>query len=97
MFQVRQQRQCRQHDGEHQGDPSGQNEPHHSDDAQRRPNRASRQQRFEFEIGGNYNVNPRLFVSAAYRYIDYEDEAPYLTDTSGRADFYTLGIGYRFF
>lgn len=45
---------------------------------------------------GKYRVNERAYVTGGYRYLDYEDDAPYLYDTSGSVSFYSLGIGWLF-
>lgn len=52
--------------------------------------------RTELEIGGTYDFSTALFITGAYRYIDLSDDAPYLVDVSGEADFYALSVGYRF-
>ena len=52
--------------------------------------------RAELELGGSFDLSSRLYLHAAYRYVDFEDDAPYLVDTTGSADFYALGVGYRF-
>lgn len=50
----------------------------------------------EAGVEARYRVSERLFVSGGYRYLDFEDEAPYLLDGNGSADFYRLGVGWEF-
>jgi hypothetical protein len=37
-----------------------------------------------------------MWLSGQYRYVDLQDDAPYLEDESGTVDYYTLGLGLRF-
>ncbi len=50
----------------------------------------------EVALKAKYRVNERTYLTGGYRYLDYEDDAPYLYDTSGSVDFYSLGIGWLF-
>lgn len=43
-----------------------------------------------------YRVNERVFLRGAYRYVDYNDDAPYLYDTSGRNNLVYLSLGWVF-
>ena len=50
------------------------------------------------EVGfqARYRVAPNLFVTGGYRYLDFEDDAPYLLDSNGSADLYSIGLGWEF-
>ena len=37
-----------------------------------------------------------LYLTAGYQYLDYQDNAPYLYDTTGSVDIYNLGVGWSF-
>lgn len=50
----------------------------------------------EIALTSKYRVNERTFLTGGYRYLDYEDDAPYLYNTSGSVSFYNLGVGWLF-
>ena len=50
----------------------------------------------EAALEGSYRFNDRMYLSLGYRYLDYQDDAPYLYDTSGSVQFYRLGLGWYF-
>ena len=50
----------------------------------------------EAALNGRYQVKPGVYVTGSYRYLDFQDEAPYLGDTSGSVDYYGLGLGWKF-
>ncbi len=50
----------------------------------------------EISLKAKYLFNSRSHVTGGYRYLDYEDDAPYLYDTSGSVDFYSPGFGWLF-
>lgn len=52
--------------------------------------------RLELGVNAVYQVTDRAWVTAGYRYLDYQDDAPYVTDTTGQADFYWLRLGWSF-
>lgn len=52
--------------------------------------------RVELGVRARYSVNSRLFVRGSYRYLDYDDDAPYLYDTTGSVDVYGFGLGWEF-
>lgn len=52
--------------------------------------------RVEAGLHASYRFTPRVWLAAGYRYLDYEDDAPYLYDTTGSADLYRLALGWRF-
>ena len=52
--------------------------------------------RFELGVHGRYDVAERFGIVAGYRYLDFEDDAPYLYDTSGSVSLYSLGVGWIF-
>ena len=50
----------------------------------------------EIALKAKHRVNERTYLTGGYRYLDYEDDAPYLYNTSGSVSFYSLGIGWLF-
>ena len=52
--------------------------------------------RLELGFSFRYDVGERFALQGGYRYLDLEDDAPYLYDTSGSIDLYSLGIGWAF-
>ena len=52
--------------------------------------------RLELAISFRYAVSEMMSVRGGYRYIDLEDDAPYLYDTTGSVDFYSLGLAWSF-
>ncbi len=52
--------------------------------------------RWELGFDFRHTVNQLLSVWGGYRYLDFEDDAPYLYDTSGSVDFYSLGLAWTF-
>ena len=50
----------------------------------------------EVALEAKYRFNDRSYLTGGYRYLDFEDDAPYLYDTSGSVDFYSLGLGWMF-
>ena len=52
--------------------------------------------RVELGLGGSYAVSDRLRLTGGYRYLDFEDDAPYLGDDTGSAGYYRLGIAWSF-
>jgi hypothetical protein len=51
---------------------------------------------FEAGIKGRFQVKEGLSVIGSYRYLDFEDDAPYLGDATGSVDYYGLGLGWSF-
>ena len=52
--------------------------------------------RVELGVSASYSINDRLALTGGYRYLDYQDDAPYLGDDTGSADYYRLGIAWSF-
>ena len=52
--------------------------------------------RFELGVHGRFDVAEKFGIVAGYRYLDFEDDAPYLYDTTGSASIYSLGVGWIF-
>lgn len=52
--------------------------------------------RIEGAIAVRYTLTGRLSLSGEYRYVEVQDDAPYLEDVSGSVDFWSLGLGWRF-
>ena len=43
-----------------------------------------------------YAVNDQIFVRGYYRYVDFDDAAPYLFDTTGRNQLFGFSLGWNF-
>lgn len=52
--------------------------------------------RLELGLKFRYQAGARFAFYGGYRYLDFEDDAPYLYDTSGTVDLYHLGVGWTF-
>lgn len=52
--------------------------------------------RIELGVRLSYQASEMLSVYGGYRYLDYEDDAPYLYDTSGEVSFYSAGVAWTF-
>ena len=52
--------------------------------------------RLELGVHGRFDIAARWHLIAGYRYLDFEDDAPYLYDTSGSVSLYSLGMGWSF-
>ena len=52
--------------------------------------------RFEVGVGLRFDAREDLGWRAGYRWIDFDDDAPYLSDTSGAVDFYSLAVVWSF-
>ena len=52
--------------------------------------------RLELGVHGRFEVKEPIGIVAGYRYLDFDDEAPYLYDTSGKVSFYSLGLAWTF-
>ncbi len=47
-------------------------------------------------LDARYRLTERAFVRGAYRYVDFDDQAPYLYDTTGRNHLVFLALGWTF-
>lgn len=47
-------------------------------------------------LEATYEVAERFALVGTYRFLDYQDDAPYRYDTSGELSFYGLGGRWRF-
>ena len=52
--------------------------------------------RLELGIHGRFAVGEQASIVAGYRWADFEDDAPYLYDTSGSVSIYSLGVAWSF-
>lgn len=52
--------------------------------------------RWEVDLSARYQLEERFFLTAGYRWADYQDDAPYLEDVSGSIDLYSVGVGWVF-
>lgn len=52
--------------------------------------------RLELALTLRYKVSELMAVWGGYRYVDFEDDAPYLYETTGSVDFYSLGLAWSF-
>ena len=50
----------------------------------------------EAGLKANYEVKEGMYLTGSYRYLDFEDDAPYLGDDTGSVDYYGLGIAWKF-
>ncbi len=50
----------------------------------------------EAGLQARYEVKSSLYLTGGYRHLDFEDDAPYLLNGTGSADFYNFGIGWTF-
>ena len=54
------------------------------------------QSRLEMTLNGRYAFAKQYWMSGYYRYADYQDDAPYLYDTTGGVDEIGLSVGRSF-
>jgi hypothetical protein len=52
--------------------------------------------RFDGSFNVKYNVRDDFWLRFLYRYIDYVDDAPYMYDTSGNAEYASIVAGWYF-
>lgn len=50
----------------------------------------------EAGIQARYDVKEEVYLTAGYRYLDFDDNAPYLGDDSGTLEFVNFGVGWAF-
>ena len=50
----------------------------------------------EAGLEARYEVRPGLDLTAGYRHLDFDDNAPYLGDDSGTLELVSLGLGWAF-
>ena len=50
----------------------------------------------EAGIEARYDVRQDLYLTAGYRHLDFDDNAPYLGDDSGTLELVSLGVGWAF-
>ncbi len=50
----------------------------------------------EAGIQARYDVKEEIYLTAGYRYLDFDDNAPYLGDDSGSVEFVNFGVGWAF-
>ena len=53
-------------------------------------------ERIDAQVGARYKFNQSLWINLRYRYADYEDNDPYMYDTSGSFDWISGSLGWRF-
>ena len=53
--------------------------------------------RVELGLRFTYDVSELLGLWGGYRFLDYEDDAPYLADTSGEIEYYSFGLAWKLF
>ncbi len=53
--------------------------------------------RFEFGLRFNYEVSELMGIWGGYRVLDYEDDAPYLEDTTGKIEYVSFGLAWKLF
>jgi len=52
--------------------------------------------RIDFEMDGRYMLADDVWMSLRYRYAEFEDDAPYLYDTTGDFSMFTAALGWTF-
>jgi hypothetical protein len=52
--------------------------------------------RLEAEIDAKWKLSDAFWLYGAWRFADFDDDAPYMYDTTGSVDFYTLALGWSF-
>ncbi len=52
--------------------------------------------RVDAEIDAKWKLNDSFWMYATWRYADFQDDDPYMYDTTGSVDFYTFAIGWSF-
>jgi len=52
--------------------------------------------RIDFDIDGRYLLTDDVWMSLRYRYAKFEDDAPYLYDTTGSFSMITAALGWIF-
>ena len=52
--------------------------------------------RLDFDMDGKFLLTSDVWMVLRYRYADFEDDAPYLYDTTGRFSMYTAALGWKF-
>jgi hypothetical protein len=50
----------------------------------------------EAGISARYDVKDDVYLTAGYRHLDFDDNAPYLGDDSGTVEFVNFGVGWGF-
>ena len=50
----------------------------------------------EAGVQARYELRQELYLTAGYRYLDFDDNAPYLGDDSGSVEFVNFGVGWAF-
>ena len=71
--------------------------PHQSFDFSMTNTNSDLETRFiEAGLSARYDVREELYITAGYRYLDFDDNAPYLGDDSGTLEFVNFGVGWAF-
>ena len=71
--------------------------PHQSFDFSQTHTNSDLDTRFtEAGLSARYDVSEDLYLTAGYRHLDFDDNAPYLGDDSGTVEFVNLGVGWSF-
>ena len=52
--------------------------------------------RIDFDMDGKFLLAEDVWMSLRYRYAEFEDDAPYLYDTTGSFSMYTAVLGWTF-
>lgn len=52
--------------------------------------------RLELGVRVDWSINERVLLYGDYRRIDFEDDAPYRGDDTGKVEFVSLGVGWSF-
>ncbi|MCP4896907.1 MAG: hypothetical protein GY906_08015 [bacterium] len=52
--------------------------------------------RVDAEVTAKWKLGDAFWLYGAWRYADFQDDAPYMYDTTGSVSFYTLAAGWSF-
>ena len=52
--------------------------------------------RLEGTVDARYSIRDDFWLTLLFRHIDYDDDAPYMYDTSGTLQLYTMALGWSF-
>jgi hypothetical protein len=52
--------------------------------------------RLEGSITARYSLTGRFLLAGEYRYVDLQDDAPYLEDATGTVSYWSISLGWNF-
>ena len=54
------------------------------------------QTRFQSDLWGKFGIGKSLFIYADWKYIDFADDDPYISNVTGEISWYSLSLGWSF-